>query len=227
MDSLLGGYSSASSSEEEDLKPIEPHQTAQAVNQPEQASNLNVTSLLDGDASHLCDKSSLKVPSTDQSAPPETQPPASSSGEPSLLASEQPQPDKTPKMASKPSNAKKARHNKRHMPRANRKNTQHGDLPPELARELARTGHSLDDVSFVDIDATASLTTPSAHFGNGPNRSTVTAKAGRIAKKAGVSRIERRKHQITALAADAAALQAAQRSLGVSVNKRRGRGRGR
>lgn len=98
------------------------------------------------------------------------------------------------------------------------------DMPPELRRELRRGGHALDDVTFVDVDARLSAATRVRGGGEGAAKSSaVAARAGRIAKKAGVSRAERRKHQITALAADAAALAAARHSLGVSEGGRRGK----
>lgn len=225
MESLLGGYNCASSSEAEDADESERIETHQTAEQYEKTPTANIKLSSDDDGLPASHSNALKIASnTYQSATSSIpQPPADCSQEhpdPSLTR-------QNPNRTTKPSTAKFPRPNKRHMERPNRPNPEHGDLPSELARELARTGHSVLDVSFVDVDATASLVAPSAHVANGPNKSTVNAKAGRISKKAGVSRIERRKHQITALAADAAALQAAQRSLGVSVQKGKRSGKGR
>lgn len=111
---------------------------------------------------------------------------------------------------SKPS----SKHSRRHQRRSRAPPGADG-LPPDLTRELSRTGQTLSDVVFVDVDARASASLPVRASAACADASAVAARAGRIAKKAPVSRTERRKHQITALAADAAALAAARQSLGV------------
>lgn len=87
-------------------------------------------------------------------------------------------------------------------------------LPSDLARELRRTGCTVSQVDIVDIDARitqhhapSTLATPATSLA-------VNARAGRIAKKANVSRLERRKHQITALAAEVQAVEMARRTMG-------------
>lgn len=97
------------------------------------------------------------------------------------------------------------------------------ELPAELLEELRRQGNDLADVSFINVDARAhasedraAIASSSARSQN-PHASTVPSHvvhktAERIAKGRGVSRLERRRHQITALAADAAALAAVKKT---------------
>lgn len=84
--------------------------------------------------------------------------------------------------------------------------------PDEFQRELSRGGFDMCDVQFVDVDASAEAA--KATEADVPHGA-LLSKARRIASRSGVSREEKRRHQITALAADAAALRAAQRSMGV------------
>lgn len=101
------------------------------------------------------------------------------------------------------------------------------ELPAELLEELRRQGNDLADVSFIDVDARAHASEDLAAIGSSsarsqnPHASTVPSHvvhktAERIAKGRGVSRLERRRHQITALAADAAALAAVKKTFPTS-----------
>lgn len=91
------------------------------------------------------------------------------------------------------------------------------DLPLELAEELSRSGHSTSDVNFVEINAVQHAALPVTESDHKQSQQAVLAAASRITKGTGVSRTERRKHQITALAADVAALQAARKSVEESL----------
>lgn len=77
-------------------------------------------------------------------------------------------------------------------------------LPAELARELARSGLDVGDVTFVDVDGRDARGGPVVD----ESRSTQYARVRKVVAKGGVSRTERRRHQITAVAAAAAALAA-------------------
>ncbi|CAN8064986.1 unnamed protein product [Agarophyton chilense] len=102
-------------------------------------------------------------------------------------------------------------------------NTTKGDIPAELAVELRRAGHDLADVKFIDINATTKVRVASSndHIPASALRNTATRLAQQISKSRNVGRIARRKHQITALAADALALQAAQAVLPGSASQRK------
>lgn len=93
------------------------------------------------------------------------------------------------------------------------------ELPAELLEELRRQGNGTTPISFVDVNARALISEDRAAIASHSERSqnahaspvpshVVHKTAERIAKGRGVSRLERRRHQITALAADAAALAA-------------------
>ncbi|KAI0563923.1 Proline-rich protein PRCC [Gracilaria domingensis] len=101
--------------------------------------------------------------------------------------------------------------------------TANSDIPAELAAELRRAGHDLADVNFIDINATANarLANSNDHIPASALRNTATRLAQQISKSRNVGRVARRKHQITALAADALALQAAQAVLPGSASRRK------
>ena len=92
-----------------------------------------------------------------------------------------------------------------------------GEIPSDLARELRNAGHAIDLSDMVHIDAASSTAHPHtpAHISHRAMQNTTSRLAHHISKDS-VSRIARRKHQITALAADAIAMQTAQNALPTS-----------
>ncbi|PXF49369.1 hypothetical protein BWQ96_00943 [Gracilariopsis chorda] len=96
-------------------------------------------------------------------------------------------------------------------------------LPPDLAAELRRAGHHPSQVSIVDVNATTNMRVANSndHIPPSALRNTATRLAHQISKSRNVGRVARRKHQITALAADALALQAAQAVLPGSASRRK------
>lgn len=109
----------------------------------------------------------------------------------------------------------------------NRRPPSRSDLPADFIAELQREGHDLSSVEFVDVDMRATTsapmkTLPSSHV----SQNIVHKTANRIVKASSVTRLERRRHQITALAAEAAALQVARQNMPSAVSRgRRGRRR--
>lgn len=140
-----------------------------------------------------------------------------------------PAPKPTPKPTPKPQSAVQKRRPKPKGRRRERVQSKQGwgELPEEVARELEREGHALDTATLTEVDARAGVLTASRRpDAAGPTHvpAHVVHKAvERLSKGAGVSRRERQKHQITALAADAAALQTARETFGnVPGRSRRG-----
>lgn len=96
-------------------------------------------------------------------------------------------------------------------------------LPPDLVAEIRRAGHDPSEVTFIDVDATSSMRIANSndHIPASALRNSATRLAQQISKSRNVGRIARQKHQITALAADALALQAAQAVLPGSTSRRK------
>ena len=82
-------------------------------------------------------------------------------------------------------------------------------IPLELARELLRAGHDPHSVNLIDVDATTTLHDQKASQRSAPAmRTSANRFSQRISKSRNVSQSARRRNQITALAADALAVQA-------------------
>lgn len=87
-------------------------------------------------------------------------------------------------------------------------------VPPDLLRELKAAGHDTANINIVDINPipVANQPHPSSHVPQYALRNNAMRLARHITKES-VSSVARRKHQITALAAEAVALQVAQDSI--------------
>lgn len=86
------------------------------------------------------------------------------------------------------------------------------ELPTDLLEELQRTGYNPSQIDIIDVNVRSTITPPTGSTNNQQLATTsmVHKTADRIVKSTGnVSKLERRRHQITALAAEATALQVA------------------